>query len=254
MLIVREGRVVREQAAGVIECDFRNPPADLYDRLGRPDVLVHLAWGGLPHYKSLHHFEDELPIQYAFLKRLITGGLRRCVVAGTCLEYGNQEGELSEDCPALPTTAYAFAKDCLRRQLELFRGAHQFELTWARLFYTYGEGQAPTSLYSLLQAAVARGDRTFDMSGGEQVRDYLPVRAVARALVDLALAPSHHGVVNVCAGHGITVRRLVEGWLEENGWDISLNFGRLPYPDYEPHAFWGARDKLISLVGGHDVH
>lgn len=253
VVVARPGRSVLP-GFEVVECDIRSAPADLYDRMERPDVLLHLAWGGLPNYKSHHHFESELPAHYAFLKALIVAGLRRCVVTGTCLEYGAAQGELSEDRPAAPVTAYAFAKDCLRRQLEFLRTIHQFQLTWARLFYTYGEGQAPTSLYSQLKAAVERGDRTFDMSAGEQLRDYLPVAAVARTLVDLALASQDAGIVNVCAGHGIAVRRLVESWLEENGWRISLNLGVFPYPDYEPMAFWGSSRKLHRVLDAAPLH
>jgi len=44
------------------------PDSSCFDRMGRPDILVHLAWDGLPNYKSLHHFETELPKHYRFLK------------------------------------------------------------------------------------------------------------------------------------------------------------------------------------------
>ena len=53
-----------------------------------------------------------------------------------------------------------------------------------------------------------------------------------------------NGVVNVCSGEPISVRKLVEGWIEDNGWSIKLNLGYYPYPDYEPMAFWGDRRKL----------
>jgi nucleoside-diphosphate-sugar epimerase len=252
-LLVRPGDSVAGHDLMVVECDLKNPPQDLYQQLGRPDVLVHLAWGGLPQYQSPHHFEDELPAHYRFLKQLIRAGLSRCLITGTCLEYGNQQGELSEERPACPTTPYAFAKDCLRRQLEFLRMSHEFKLTWARLFYTYGDGQAASSLYSQLRAAVARGDKAFDMSGGEQVRDYLPVDAVARALIELAFIESEVGIVNVCAGHGVTVRRLVEGWMQRHQWQITLNFGRLPYLDYEAMNFWGSDRKLKTVLNGRSL-
>ena len=82
------------------------------------------------------------------------------------------------------------------------------------------------------------------MSGGEQLRDYLPVEEVARHLVSLALDAGGHGVVNVCSGTPISIRSLVEGWIAQNGWSIGLNRGHYPYLDYEPMAFWGDRRKL----------
>ena len=144
-----------------------------------------------------------------------------------------------------PANPYGFAKDTLRKQLQQLQTVHPFGLTWARLFYMYGEGQPETSLFPMLKKAVAAGDAAFKMSGGEQLRDYLPVSEVARRLVGLALTPRNLGPVNICSGSPISVRRLVEGWIEEYGWKIELELGRLPYPDYEPMAFWGddARDE-----------
>ena len=55
------------------------------------------------------------------------------------------------------------------------------------------------------------------MSGGEQLRDYLPVAVAACHLVDLALLPQAAGTVNVCSGQPTSVRARVEGWIREHG-------------------------------------
>lgn len=230
--------------------DLAEPPSDPFAALGRPDALIHLAWAGLPNYWSLHHFETELPRQFRFLKSMVEGGLGHMVVSGTCFEYGRTPGQLSEDLPAAPVTPYGHAKDSLRVQLEFLRRGTAFSFCWARLFYLYGEGQAPNSLFPGLRAAVARGDAAFPMSGGEQLRDFLPVEEVARLLVDLALRGAHGGVVNICSGRPVSVRRLVEGWRAELGSDIALALGHYPYPEYEPMAFWGDRRRLDGLLVG----
>ena len=87
----------------VVEMDIARPLPDCFERLGKPDVLIHLAWDGLPNYKSLHHFETELPRQYQFLKVMVEGGLSSLVVTGTCFEYGMQTGGLAADAPTRPT-------------------------------------------------------------------------------------------------------------------------------------------------------
>ena len=233
----------------VVRLDISAAPSNTFELASRPDVLIHLAWGGLPNYKSLHHFEQELPAQYRFLKSMVGAGLRQLVVSGTCFESGMQSGPLHEDLDAAPTNPYGLAKDMLRRQLQYLQAERQqqgqpFALTWARLFYLHGEGQAPNSLLPLLRRAVDRGDATFPMSGGEQLRDYLPVATVAQHLVALALGGADCGVVNLCSGQPTSVRALVEGWIAENGWAITPALGHYPYPDHEPMAFWGDRRKL----------
>jgi dTDP-6-deoxy-L-talose 4-dehydrogenase (NAD+) len=226
-------------AVRTVVMDIAQASDDVYTQLGMPDVLIHLAWDGLPNYKSLHHFETELPKHYAFLKQLIESGLPKLVVTGTCFEYGMQSGALATSTPIQPANPYAYAKAALHQQLQFLQNNHAFTLTWARLFYLYGEGQAPSSLYSLLQQAIARGDKEFNMSGGEQLRDYLPITQAALQLMQLAIQTEQSGVVNICSGQPISVRRLVEQWRSEKNSDIQLKLGYYPYPDYEPLAFWG---------------
>lgn len=232
-----------------VELDIHQAPSNAFQMMGCPDVLIHLAWSGLPNYKSLHHFEQELQAQYAFIKLLIESGLKAVVVAGTCFEYGMQSGSLDEEIPARPSNPYGFAKNTLRCQLEYLKAIHPFQLTWGRLFYLYGEGQSENSLWPQLVQTAQRGEKFFNMSGGEQLRDYLPVSEVAGYLVSLALARKDIGVVNICSGKPVSVRSLVEGWIKENGWSLAPKFGHYAYPDYEPMAFWGDSKKLNLLIG-----
>ncbi len=234
----------------VVQLDVHAPPEGAFERLGRPDALLHLAWGGLPNYRSEHHVDVELPAQFRLLATLIREGLRSLVVTGTCFEYGMQSGELREDLETRPDNPYGVAKDALRQQLQRLRSELPFQLTWARLFYMYGEGQSPRSLYSLLQQALQDNAVSFPMSGGEQLRDFLPVETVADHLAAMALSGADLGVVNVCSGRPTTVRALVESWLEEAGSDLELELGRYPYPDYEPMAFWGSAGRLVAFRAG----
>ena len=87
------------------------------------------------------------------------------------------------------------------------------------------------------------------MSGGEQLRDYLPVEEAAGYLVALATNEKDNGIVNVCSGQTISIRALAQRVVAKHGASISLNLGHYPYPDYEPMAFWGDRRKLDQTLG-----
>jgi len=158
-------------------------------------------------------------------------------------------GELIESQALSPVTTYGSAKKALLEHLLELRQSGSFELVWARLFYLYGSGQSPSSLYAQLQAAMARGDDGFDMSAGEQVRDFLPVDLAAHALVSLATNACESGIVNVCSGKPERVKDRVARWISESGSNIRMNLGRLPYPTFEPMAFWGSRRKLDAILG-----
>ena len=107
----------------------------------------------------------------------------------------------------------------------------------------YGSGQSETSLFPSLVRSVQNGDSKFKMSSGEQIRDFLPVEAVAKRLVNIALKIPNAGVVNICSGNPISVKGLVEGWLAEYDWNIDIEYGVYAIPDYEPLAFWGVNEK-----------
>ncbi len=225
--------------------DVRDP----FDLLGRPDIVIHLAWEGLPNYQSARHVDAELPRQLNFLRSLAAAGLKRLVVSGTCFEYGMQSGCLGEDTVTAPSNPYGLAKDRLRQELEALKTQLPFDLHWLRLFYLYGAGQGAGSLYSLFAAAVRRGDRSFDMSRGDQVRDFMRVEDAAAAIVAVARAPHPPALLNVCSGEPATVRSLVERWRSEMAPGLELRLGVLPYPAHEPFAFWGDSSRLREVLG-----
>jgi nucleoside-diphosphate-sugar epimerase len=231
-------------------CDVHRLAIDQLPLFSAQDAIMHLAWPGLPNYGSPSHFEEHLPASYRFLKALVESGVGQLLVTGTCYEYGLQSGPLSEDVPAEPITSYALAKDTLHKFLRILQQQHSFVLQWARLFYMHGPGQHANSLLSQLDTALDRGDAIFNMSGGEQLRDYLPVEDVAFRLVSLLEHPACAGTVNICSGEPISVRRLVTQHLAKRGKVIPLNAGHYPYNEYEPMAFWGDGRKYSRGCNG----
>ena len=72
----------------VLIADISEARDDWYQFLDSPDVLLHLAWGGLPNYLDNYHIDVELQLQEKFLTNLVSNGLSKLVVTGTCYEYG----------------------------------------------------------------------------------------------------------------------------------------------------------------------
>ena len=237
----KNNTLLKLQNVNWINLDIAKPPKDCFNFIGRPDCLINLAWDGLPNYRSDHHINKELPSQYNFLSNLIYDGLDSLISVGTCFEYGMQSGELSVNHSTNPDNEYAIAKDTLHNKIRELSKLYPIKFIWARLFYIYGVGQAENSLYPSLRRAIERGDKTFKMSSGMQVRDFLPVEEVASAIVDLVFNKEVEEVVNICSGKPISVIELVEKWLKENDWEIELALGEYKYPDYEPYAFWGLK-------------
>ncbi len=232
----------------VLKLDINNPPDNVLNYLGYPDLVIHLAWEGLPNYKGLFHIEKNLCVNYNFLKNLISQGLRNLSVTGTCFEYGMIEGQLSEDITPNPDNPYGIAKDSLRKFIQQLKNEYQFNFKWLRLFYTYGEGQSSNSLFAQLNQAISNKNTEFNMSKGDQIRDFLEVSEMAKLIVECSFQTKVEGVINCCSGFPISVKDFVKEYLKKRGSSLKLNLGYYPYPDYEPFKFWGDTTKLKKAI------
>lgn len=231
-----------------IQCDLNESKKNYFTFFEEPDSLIHLSWEGLPNYNEFYHFERNLFSNYNFIKNIIKNGLKDVNIIGTCFEYGMKSGCLSEDIETNPINAYSIAKDTLRRFIELLNDKFNFSFKWIRLFYMYGQGQNPNSLIAQLDKALENDKEIFNMSGGEQIRDYLHISKVAEYIVRISLQKKITGKINCCSGKPISIKELVENYIKKKGKSIKLNLGYYPYPDYVPMAFWGDNSKLNSIL------
>ncbi|MGE1177255.1 NAD(P)-dependent oxidoreductase [Pseudomonas sp. BW7P1] len=213
------------------------------------DALVHLAWPGLPNYRALFHFEHNLMADYRFIKGAVEAGVKQVLVTGTCFEYGMQSGPLSEWNDARPANPYGLAKHTLHLFLQNLQQEHPFTLQWVRLFYLHGTGQNPNSLLAALDRAIDAGEPTFNMSAGEQLRDFLAIENAAAHLAAILHKRDFDGTLNCASGQPVSVRALVEQRVRERGASIGLNLGHYPYPTHEPLAFWAVTERLQQLLG-----
>jgi nucleoside-diphosphate-sugar epimerase len=241
---------IENSRVSYIQLDINQLPDNCFDFMGQPDLLIHLAWDDLLNYKNLSHLDTILPAHMKFLSAMAQQGLKKITVAGTCFEYGLQAGACSETDRAMPLLPYAIAKDVLRQYLEKLSEKYLVQWTWLRYFYMIGEGQSPKTLIGLLKSAIESDQPVFKMSGGEQLRDYLSVEEIAAYTCQLSMQKHSGGIVNIGSGIPVSIRNLVERYIEENypQANIQLELGYFPYPDYEPMAFWANTGKLQTLI------
>ena len=215
----------------------------------KPQTVILLSWPGLPFYNDSFHLTRNLPLSIQLIDQLIQSGCRSIVIAGTCYEYGLQEGALKESQCVQPLNAYAIAKDALRRYVEIKCAHAGVNWTWLRIFYPYGEGQNKNSLYPSLLRAIRQGDLKFSMSSGQQIRDFIPVDTVARLICQFASLSTTSGIVNIGSGQPVLLRDFALGIVRQSSSEIKLGFGDYPDRQDEPRAFWADTTKLKNLFG-----
>jgi nucleoside-diphosphate-sugar epimerase len=230
-----------------IPYDIQDKKSSLLKFFHFPDSIIHLAWSRLDDFNSPVHIDQNLSSHYQFLKTLIDEGLSDLNLIGTCLEYGMKSGELTESTPPNPINSYSLAKNSLRKSIENYIKNKDVSLKWLRLFYMHGEGQSKASLFSQLEQAIKNNEPHFNMSYGEQLRDYLPIQKMAEAIVCISMQSKIIGIINCCSGKPVSIRRLVECYLQKRGVLMALNLGFYAYPEYEPMEFWGSNTKLQKI-------
>jgi nucleoside-diphosphate-sugar epimerase len=176
------------------------------------DLLIHLACVGVNTTASL---EDCLKFNLLTSLNLCNVacefGIAKYVFTGSCFEYGlsgNTINFLDEDSNLLPTGSYATSKVISYYALkELFSNKNAV-IAYLRLFQVYGESESENRLFpSLLKAAKSGSD--FEMSDGEQIRDFIHVSHVINyifRLIENFQLYSNFNIFNVCSGVPTSVK------------------------------------------------
>ena len=200
------------------------------------DALVHLAAHGVnPATVSWEScFQSNVHDALTLWMRAIRSGVRRFTVCGSCFEYG-RSGERYEwipaNAPLEPTGAYHSSKAAASMAAIGLAIEHRLEMTLVRPFHVYGEGEEAARLWPALRKAALAGE-DFPMTGGEQVRDFLPVDDLASLLVrtlEQAPEPGQPRIINAGTGKPCTIRDFSEHWWREWQATGKLLIGALPY-------------------------
>ena len=120
---------------------------DIYNKLGRPDACIHMAWkDGFNHASDAHM--GMLSQHYAFIKNMIDGGVKYLSVMGTMHEIGYYEGCVDENTPTNPLSMYGIAKNALRQSSLLLAEKSNTALMWLRAYYILGDDSNNNSIFS----------------------------------------------------------------------------------------------------------
>jgi nucleoside-diphosphate-sugar epimerase len=242
----RASRLRRDSALRLEICDLTDSHAvtELVARVA-PELCVHCAWIATPgEYLTSPANEVHVAITEKLGRALVRARCRKLVALGTCFEYAPSDAPLSESDSLGPMTPYARAKVSASARLSRICEPTATELAWARLFFLYGPREHPRRLVPAVTLALLEG-RTAPTTPGAQLRDFLHVDDVARALVAVA-ASDVQGPVNIASGRPETVRDIVLTIGRLTGRSALLDVGALPYSPGDPMVVTADVGKLAS--------
>lgn len=249
-----------EVVAADIQTDHINPAAQrvsvnifsgdprLYQQLGNPDIMIHMAWlDGFVHNSPKHI--EYLPHHYAFLKSMLAGGLRHFAVMGTMHEIGYYEGAVTEKTPTNPQSLYGIAKNALRQICDLLQTEYPGTIIqWLRAYYIYGDDALNHSIFAKIIAAAQEGKTTFPLNSGKNLYDFIEVKELARQIAAASVQEDIRGVINCCTGRPVSLGEQVERFIAQHHLGIRPEYGVFPDRPYDSPGIWGDPAKIQAIM------
>lgn len=221
---------------------------DIYNKLGRPDACIHMAWkDGFNHASDAHM--GMLSKHYAFIKNMIDGGVKYLSVMGTMHEIGYYEGCVDENTPTNPLSMYGIAKNALREASLLLADKSDTALMWLRAYYILGDDSNNNSIFSKITQMEHEGKASFPFVSGKNKYDFIHVDELAKQIATASTQSEITGIINCCSGKPVSLADKVNEFIEKNHYSIRPDYGKFPERPYDSPAIWGDNTKINKIMG-----
>jgi len=203
--------------------------------------LIHLAAAGVDPRDGGWASLFELNVSCAIRLWLfaIKSGVQRIINCGSCFEYGaaaNKYDFVPASAAPEPLNAYAASKAAATMALHAITASHGIRAITLRPCVVFGEGEPDYRLWPSLRRAAFAGE-DFPMTTGRQVRDFMPVEALATQLCLAVerpdLRPSRMLVENVGSGKPQSVSEFANFWWQHWSGSGRLLPGQVPLRESE---------------------
>ncbi len=222
-----------------------------FEYFEKPDVLLHLAWrDGFVHYSDAHI--DDLPKHFAFLKAMSGSGVGQIAVMGSMHEIGFFEGSINEATPCRPITPYGIAKNALRELTQMLCKQNDVVFQWLRGYYIVGNSRFGSSIFSKIAAAAEDGKTEFPFTLGQNQYDFIDYPEFCAQAAAAVGQRDVNGIINLCSGRPEKLADRVERFIQENRYQIHLQYGAFPDRPYDSKAIWGDNSKIDAIMRKQD--
>jgi UDP-glucose 4-epimerase len=186
--------------------------------LVKPDLVVHLAWQGIPDFS-----ETMCQLNFDQSRHLFTAlqqsNCAKVVMAGSCIEYKGLNGSIREELWGSELDLFGQTKKSIHQLATKMLSDRQ--TIWFRPFYVYGPGQRCASLIPSLLQSVRAGNLP-QIKQPQLAQDFIHLDDVAKGIIKLMLNPVQSGNYNLGTGK-LTFVSQVAQWLIQAWHDQPLS-------------------------------
>ena len=228
-----------------------NEEEDLFEKMGKPDVCIHLAWrDGFVHNSDAHILD--LPKHYLFIKNMLKGGLKHISIMGSMHEVGYWEGEIDEHTPTNPKSMYGIAKNALRDITKQLCEENGAIYQWIRGYYILGDDLKNHSIFSKIVQWEEEGKETFPFTSGKNKFDFIQVDELARLIALSSCQSEVTGIINCCTGTSVSLADKVMEFITEKGMKIRPEYGVYPDRPYDSPEIYGSVKKINQVLANYE--
>lgn len=171
------------------------------------------------------------------------------IFTSTSEVYGNNTSPLHEMQFPKPVSPYSLTKYQAEILIQTYCNNHQIKFTNLRVFNFYGENMPEQFFIPQMIKTLKRGE-DFLMTKGEQIRDFLYVDDVVKAMILTAQSSNSYGeTFNVCSGKGTQLADLAKEVNKYMDSKAKIVLGALPYRDSEVWEMIGDASKIKNKIG-----
>lgn len=221
-------------------------------RQTRPEVVLHCAAYGMDYAEQSVHdgISSNILGTQCLLEEASKIGVRRFIHVGSCFEYGDKSGPVSESDVLEPISMYGATKAAATLLTIQQSKALGVPAVVVRPFGLYGPYDREDKFVPQVIRACLAGT-PLDVTDGEQVRDYTHADDAVRMFMQLIETPAFPAgeILNLASGRPVCLREIgdLAGKLMNAG--QLLRWGARPYRPDELKTLMANIDKARRVLG-----
>jgi UDP-glucose 4-epimerase len=253
--------------AMLYKMDIRNSKIIDVFRKEKPDYVIHEAAQICVNNSIINPIEDaEINIigTINVLEGCKTAGVKKIIYPASAAIFGNPKYlPIDENHPLDMISPYGVSKHTVEHYLRVYKYLYGIDYVCLRYSNVYGPRQDSSGeggVVSIFCDKLRKRETPIIYGDGEQIRDFVYVRDVARANI-MALESGKSGIYNVCTNTKTTVNKLLmcmeknlnvniqPMYAEERVGDIKNSY--MSYDKIHKEFGWKPQYKLIDGIKNH---
>lgn len=223
----REGRIPAE--ASFYKADIRTSLENIFT-IEKPDIIIHqAAQVSVSNSVSdpLYDAEQNILGTVNLLNCAVKFNIKKFIFASSAAIYGNPHFlPITENHPSQPLSFYGLSKLTAESYIQMFADYHDLPYSIMRYSNVYGTRQdayGEAGVIAIFKERILAGESPSVYGDGNQTRDFIYVKDVARANV-AAITNKNSGIYNISSHERISVLGLIKEFEKITSADVNVTF------------------------------